>query len=59
MRVPEPSVADLAAALRRETERADAAEAVNAVLRRRMAQLDDELTQFKPRAIVAFEDNTD
>lgn len=45
--------------LRHERERADAAEAANAVLRRRLAQLDDELAQFRPRAIVPFEDNTD
>lgn len=52
-------VAALQAELVRERQRADSAEAANAVLRRRVAQLDDELAQFRPRAIVPFEDNTD
>jgi len=60
---PVPQVAvdvtALQAELRHERERAEAAEAANAVLRRRLAQLDDELSQFRPRAIVPFEDNTD
>jgi hypothetical protein len=55
----EPTVAELREALRLATERADAAEAANAVLRRKVAQLDDELAAFRPRAIVPFEDNTD
>lgn len=54
-----PSLELIQAELRQERERADSAEAANAVLRRRLAQLDDELAQFRPRAIVAFEDNTD
>lgn len=49
----------LQAELERERQRADAAEAANAVLRRRLAQLDDELAQFRPRAVVPFEDSTD
>ena len=53
------TVAELQAALRRERERADAAESANAVLRRKAAQLDDELATFRPRAIVPFEDTTD
>jgi hypothetical protein len=55
----EPNVAELQEALRLATERADAAEAANAVLRRKVAQLDDELAAFRPRAIVPFEDSTD
>lgn len=57
---PAPQTLELLTSeLRQERERADAAEAANAVLRRRLAQLDDELSQFRPRAIVPFEDNTD
>ena len=55
----EPSSADLQEALRQALERAEAAEAANAVLRRKVAALDDELAGFRPRAIVPFEDNTD
>ena len=53
------TVAELQAALRRERERADAAESANAVLRRKLAALDDELASFRPRAIIPFEDTTD
>lgn len=48
---------ELEAALAKAIERAESAEAANAVLRRRIAQLDDELAQFKPRTVVPFEDN--
>ena len=51
------AVVELQAALARALERAGSAEAANAVLRRKLAQLDDELAQFRPRAAVPFEDN--
>lgn len=56
---PDSELAALQAELVRERQRADAAEAATAALRRRVAQLDDELAQFRPRVIVPFEDNTD
>lgn len=55
----EPTVAQLQVALREAVQRAESAEGANAVLRRRLALLDDELAAFRPRAIVPFEDNTD